>query len=334
MASHGHLSSARLWQPPTSVAQQFAYWDACAFDNWVSSQIEECHVFVGLSGSGLNTGGTVKRRGGKYVCDRGSSHIRYYNTILAEEHKRWRVPYSPVDPRIIRREEAEYTEANAISVPSEFARRTFVQLGIAAEKVVKIPYGVRLERFRPTTRPADDSFEVLFAGSVCLRKGFPYLIEAFQMLRRPKKRLRFAGAIDAAAKPVLDRMDLTDVEFLGPISQSELADCMSGCHVMVLPSIEEGLALVQGQAMACGCPLISSYHSGGEDLFEDGVEGFLVPIRSSNAIYERLQQLADDPELQSRMSSAAVQRVQGQNGWTTYGDRYSEFLQKLVRDNS
>ena len=68
---------------------------------------------------------------------------------------------------------------------------------------------------------------------------------------------------------------------------------MSSSHVLVLPSVEEGLALVQAQAMACGCPLISSTNTGGEDLFSDGVEGFLVPIRSPEAIAERLQQLAD-----------------------------------------
>ena len=66
--------------------------------------------------------------------------------------------------------------------------------------------------------------------------------------------------------------------------QDRLAAIMSSSHVMILPSIEEGLALVQAQAMACGCPLISSTNTGGEDLFSDGVEGFVVPIRSPEAI--------------------------------------------------
>lgn len=84
---------------------------------------------------------------------------------------------------------------------------------------------------------------------------------------------------------------------------------MSSSHVLVLPSVEEGLALVQAQTMACGCPLISSTNTGGEDLFSDGVEGFLVPIRSPEAIAERLQQVADDPDLQQRMSEAGSSRV-------------------------
>ena len=51
---------------------------------------------------------------------------------------------------LIKREEAEYAAADAITVPSEFARRSFIEMGIPADKVVKIPYGVLLSRFRPS----------------------------------------------------------------------------------------------------------------------------------------------------------------------------------------
>nr|WP_236657034.1 hypothetical protein [Acidisarcina polymorpha] len=63
----------------------------------------------------------------------------------------------------------------------------------------------------------------------------------------------------------------------------------------------------------------------------DGVEGFLVPIRSPQAIYERLVQIADDRELQRRMSEAAIARVARNQGWTAYGENYSQFLQKLIQ---
>jgi glycosyltransferase involved in cell wall biosynthesis len=105
---------------------------------------------------------------------------------------------------------------------------------------------------------------------------------------------------------------------------------MSSSHVLVLPSVEEGLALVQAQAMACGCPLISSTNTGGEDLFSDCVEGFLVPIRSPEAIAERLQQLADDPDLQQRMSEAALTRVRTIGGWHAYGEKWMDLICDLV----
>ncbi|MGC8550377.1 MAG: glycosyltransferase, partial [Acidobacteriaceae bacterium] len=78
------------------------------------------------------------------------------------------------------------------------------------------------------------------------------------------------------------------------------------------------------------CPLISSTHTGGEDLFSDRVEGFLVPIRSSEAIRERLQELAEDSSLQQRMSEAALARVRHLGGWSDYGDAWARLVTELA----
>jgi alpha-maltose-1-phosphate synthase len=318
------------WRMPRQLKSFLDYSDTLLLDSWVASQIEACDVVVGLSGAALKTGQLAQSRGAKYVCDRGSSHIRFQYAIVNEEHRRWGIPERECDERMVRREEAEYSAADAITVPSEFARQSFIKIGLPAEKVVKIPYGVLLSRFRPGKPPPTDSFDILFAGTVCLRKGVPYLLQAFQTLEHPRKRLRIAGAIEPESMAVLERLGLDGVEMLGSMSQEKLAEYMSASHVMVLPSIEEGLALVQAQAMACGCPVISSINTGGEDLFQDGVEGFLVPIRSPEAIRERLAQLAADPGLRQRMSAAALLRVQGLGGWADYGEKYTAFLESLT----
>jgi starch synthase len=320
----------RYWRMPQTTLAYLGYQNSVQLDNRVASRIEDCDVVVGLSNSALKTGRLVQSRGGKYVCDRGSSHVRYQDAIVSEEYRRWGVLPLISDERSLRRQEAEYAAADAITVPSEFARRSFIEMGVSPEKVVKIPYGVQLSRFHPTKPPSTDPFDVLFAGSVSLRKGVPYLLQAFQRLKHPRKRLRIVGAVDPDTLAILQRLGLDNVEILGSVLQEKLAEYMSSSHVMVLPSIEEGLALVQAQAMACGCPLISSVNTGGEDLFEDGVEGFLVPIRSPEAIHDRLAQLVDDPELQRRMSAAALLRVQSLGGWTTYGENYTAFLQRLI----
>ena len=230
----------------------------------------------------------------------------------------------------ILREEAIYAQADAITVPSGFARRSFLESGVPAEKVHVIPYGVRLENFTPVGTPPQDRFEVLFAGAVGLRKGFPYLLDAFARLRHPAKRLRVAGSVQADLKPILASLPQTGVEYLGSVSQPELARLMSTSHVLALPSIEEGLALVQGQALACGCPVIASTNTGAEDLFTDGMEGFIVPIRSPDAILARMQELADDPQLQARMREAALRRVQAIGGWSDYGDLWEALLARLM----
>jgi glycosyltransferase involved in cell wall biosynthesis len=196
-----------------------------------------------------------------------------------------------------------------------------------------IPYGVRLERFHPDGAPPSGPnarFEVLFVGGVSLRKGIPYLLKAFAAFAHPNKRLTVIGNLDPNFAPLLALLPQEHVEFLGSLPQPSLVAYMSRSHVMVLPSVEEGLALVQGQALACGCPVIASTATGSEDLFTDGVEGFIVPIRSVDAIVDRLQRFVDDPTLRERMSVAALERVKSLGGWREYGDRWETLLYQLT----
>jgi glycosyltransferase involved in cell wall biosynthesis len=203
-------------------------------------------------------------------------------------------------------------------------------MGVAAEKVHVIPYGVRLDRFAPFGNPPADSFDLLFAGGVSLRKGVPYLLEAFARLRHPRKRLTVVGAIATEMRELLGRLPKENVRFTGSVPQHELARIMASSHALVLPSVEEGLALVQGQAMASGSPVIATVATGAEDLFKDGVEGFIVADRDVSALADRMQQLADDPALQRSMRAAALARVSRLGGWDDYGDRWETLLRELT----
>jgi len=312
------------------LLDQLGYTNALVFDDWTLKRIPPCDAFIAISGAGLKTGREIQRKGGRYICDRGSSHQRYQDRIVSEEHRRWGVDRPVTDERDTIREEKIYEAADLITVPSGFAARSFVEMGVPAEKVRTIPYGVRLERFRPTGSPPEGRLEVLFAGSVSLRKGVPYLLEAFSKVCHPAKRLRIAGGIQPELEAVLSRLPLENVEFLGTVPQDRMIELMSTSTVMVLPSLEEGLALVQGQAMACGCPVIASTNTGSEDLFSDGVEGFIVPIRDPNALTQRMQQIADDDALRQRMSEAALARVKSLGGWKDYGDQWENLLFELT----
>jgi glycosyltransferase involved in cell wall biosynthesis len=319
------------------LLDQTSYANALAFDEWTAKRIrriEPPDAIVALSGSSLKTGRELQARGGRFICDRGSSHQRYQERIVSEEYKRWNIDRPVTDIRDIVREEQIYAAADAITVPSSFAARSFVESGLPSSKIHVIPYGVRLEQFTRTSEPPKDRFEVLFAGNVTLRKGFPYLLEAFAKVQHGAKRLRVAGSVHPDIKSVLGRLPQDNVEFLGSVPQDRLAQLMSTSHLMVLPSIEEGLALVQGQALACGCPVLCSTNTGGEDLFTDEIEGFIVPIRDVAALTDRMQRLADDPALQLNMSEAALRRVTTLGGWEHYGDRWESLLKALIATES
>ncbi|MHB1937766.1 MAG: glycosyltransferase [Acidobacteriaceae bacterium] len=333
---HGGLAGlARFGLYPSPWTESLDWWNALAFDAWMTRRFRKsktrCDALIAISGAGLAAGAVVQSRGGKYICDRGSTHARYQWRLLSEEHRRWGAPLDIYDPRDTEREEKQYAQADAIVVPSSFAARSFVAEGVPAEKLRVIPYGVRLDSFQPSAESprAADAFDVLFVGQVSLRKGVPYLLEAFAKVRHPRKRLRILGPMFPHMKPLFARLSMEQVEIVGAVSRQELVRYFSSSHAMVLPSLEEGLALVQGEAMACGCPIIATPNTGSEDLFTDGKEGFIVPPRDAAALTDRLQQLADDPALQQRMSAAALERVQNLGGWNDYGDRWAHLLREL-----
>ena len=316
---------------------ELGYRNALAFDRWTDRQVRSMlrrgtrpDALIGISGSSLRAGQRVQREGGIFICDRGSTHQRFQEQIVSEEYRRWGVDRPVSDLRDTLREEAIYEAADAITVPSSAARRSFIEMGVPEHKVHVIPYGVRLEQFTPTGMPPAGEFSVLFAGSVGLRKGVPYLLEAFASVRATRKRLRVIGSVQKEMRSVLDRLPREHVEFLGVLPQAELAAWMSRSHALVLPSIEEGLALVQAQALACGCPVLCSTNTGGEDLFTDGVEGFIVPVRDPAALADRMQRLADNPSLHDAMRAAALARVRTLGGWNTYGDRWESLLLQLT----
>ncbi|HEY4010040.1 MAG TPA: glycosyltransferase [Acidobacteriaceae bacterium] len=328
----------------TWLRDPLGYANAVAFDRWTERRLVrdlrvstgshgKIDALIGISGSSLRAGALIQRAGGVFICDRGSTHQRFQERLLADEFRRWGVDTPPSDPRDTRREEAIYAACDAITVPSTMAARSFAEMGVAPEKVHVIPYGVRLESFHPTAEPSSGpnaTFDVLFAGSVGLRKGVPYLLDAFARLRHPRKRLRIVGALQEDIRRILPRLPMDNVELLGSLPQHELAALMSRSHVLALPSIEEGLALVQAQAMACGCPVACSTNTGGEDLFTDGVEGYIVPIRDPESLADRLQRLGDDPALQRSMRDAALRRVRSIGGWREYGDRWEQLLRMLT----
>jgi len=320
----------RIGTLPVWLDDELGYQNALRFDDWTARRIGRIDALIALSGAALKTGRMLQQRGGVFICDRGSTHHSYQAAIVAGEFQRWGLDPPRTDSRDTVREETIYDVADAITVPSSFSRRSFIEMGVPAEKVHTIPYGVRLEAFARIADPRTDTFNVLFAGHVSLRKGIPYLLEAFAKLNHPAKRLRIAGSMAPEIKQLLTRLPHQSVEFLGSVPQADLPKIMSGSHVLVLPSIEDGFGLVMSQAMACGCPVIASTNTGGEDLFADGVEGFIVPIRDVDALANRMQRLMDDPDLQRRMSEAALARVRYLGGWTQYGDQWESLLQRLT----
>jgi len=303
-------------------------------DRYVAAQLTERGILIALSGSGLHSGRRMQQLGGYHICDRGSAHISVQNQLLRDEYKRYGLEWEGIDPRMLEKELAEYEQANFISVPSQFCLESFVDQGYSRAKLLKFPYGARLSRFKPAVSinvpPRRDQFLILFVGHAGVQKGFIDLLDAYRLLLHPNKRLLLIGTLSSPAKELLNCCNLEGIDYLGPVPNDQLSDYYNQASVFVLPSIQEGLAMVIGEAMACGCPVIASTNTGASELITDGQEGFVVPIRRPDMIAERMQQLADDFQLGQRMRLSSVARMQHLQGWNQYGEMWAHFLRTLI----
>jgi len=324
------LANQHGLEPMSAVGAQLNWVAVGTFDSWVKNHLEPCEVFHFLSGCGARTLRLAKQRyGAVTVCDKGSTHVFHQDAIVAEEYARWGLRHRPPFARkVVERELQEYEESDIILVPSSFVYRSFIERGIPEDRLRKVPYGVDLTQFRPVPKE-DDVFRVIYVGALNLRKGIPYLLEALAPLRLPRFETWLVGLPFADGRPFLRRYEGAYRHF-GYLPRESLYWYYSQASVFVIASVEEGLATVIAQAMACGLPVIATSHTGAEDLLDDGVEGYIVPVRDPAAIREKVLQLYHNPGLREEMRNAALRKVRQLRGWDAYGEALMGMYREAV----
>jgi glycosyltransferase involved in cell wall biosynthesis len=300
------------------------------FDRFAAKRLRHCDLFVGWSSFCLNSLEKAKRLGALTIVERGSSHIEYQRDILATEYEKYGLKAQLPHPRIVEKELEEYETADYISVPSLFAKRSFLEKGFPESKIVHVPYGVSLSQFKPVPKE-DDVFRVIHCGSLSLRKGCHYLIQAFVELNLPNAELWFVGTVTDEIKPFLNKHNHPKIKLFGHQPQSRLNWFYSQSNVFTLLSIEEGLAMVQAQAMACGLPLICTTNTGGEDLIRDGIEGFIIPIRNIDILKKKILYLYEHSDLCEEMGRNAYKRVESLFTWNNYGSHIIDAYNQIIR---
>jgi glycosyltransferase involved in cell wall biosynthesis len=318
-----HLPNRVPILKPLSGGAQYL---ACELhDLWARTHIEPCDIFVGWSSFSLNSMSKAKRLGAKTIVERGSSHMLFQNEILEAEYRRFGIKNAGVNYKVLEKELREYEEADYIAIPSNFVKRTFLANGVSEKKLLQIPYGVSLEHLYPIAKQ-DNVFRVMHIGGT-LRKGTHYLLQAMNELKLRNAELMLIGHFEKAVRPFLKNYRGT-IKWYASISHWKLYQYYSNSSVYVLPSIEEGLAMVQAEAMACGIPVICSANTGGEDIIRDGVDGFIIPIRDVQELKERILYLYENEDIRINMGHKARERVKAFT-WDQYGQRVTAAYQAI-----
>ena len=293
--------------------------------------LDNIDVFIGWENVSLKSIVEAKKRGIVTILEKGSAHKTFFIKNQIEEYASKNQVY---DTSYLSwgKDLVEYELVDYISIPSSFVKRTFIERGIPEEKLIVNPYGVDLEQFKQIKKE-DDIFRIIYAGGLTFHKGSHYLLQAFFELNLPNCELWHLGSISEEMKPYITKYQNENIKFLGHKPQDELYKYYSQGSVFIMPSLLEGLSLVQLQAMACGLPLICTTNTGGEDLItKDGEEGFVIPIKNVEALKEKIVYLYENQDICKTMGEKAKKRVEENFTWDDYGDRYIENIKRALNE--
>jgi glycosyltransferase involved in cell wall biosynthesis len=226
----------------------------------------------------------------------------------------------------LERKQQEIQLADRIFVPSSFVQNSLLEAGVKQETISVIPFGAPVDYFQPQPKK-DKLFRALFVGRVGPRKGVHYLLQAWQELKLPEAELLLVGINEFPEGWLEQYSDIT--RHIPSLPHALLNQYYTSANVLVIPSLVEGLALVQLEAMACGIPLITTPNAGGSDILTDSEEGFIIPIRNVEAIKEKLEWCYHHPLELAEMGRAARRKAE-QLTWDLYRQRLVNRVQELV----
>lgn len=294
-------------------------------DMVVSKILSKCDIFHVWNGHGLHSLRKAKRLGAKTVVERASTHPLSYERIINEELRIRGVRPQELLAINKKRLLAELSETDYITVPSDFSYQSMLENGIPKEKLVKLPFGANTEYFCPSNK-IHDSFNVLFVGQVGFRKGVLYLLDAWKKLGFKDAKLRILGQEDKEIVPFLAPFrNNPSIEFLG---YGKSLDLYQDSDVFVLPSLEEGSALVTYEALACGLPVITTYESG--SVVSDNQDGFIVKSRDPSLLAEKLEYLYNNRSRLKEFSESARKKAESYS-WENYGNRLVQFYDRIYK---
>ena len=294
------------------------------YDSLLSKSLGKCDVCIFMSGLFIKTPMKLKEKySTNLVVERGSTHILTQQNILQQI-----LNYEPIPAFFIKREIMAYQISDLISVPAEHTKESFIENGVSENKIIQNPYGVNLDAFSLTSFNKEIKPTVIMVGNWCLRKGADIILDTMKLL--PNFNFLHVGAI-------------TDIEFpfanpqfthIDPVSENSLVNFYGNAHVFLLPSREEGLALVQLQALACGLPVVHTYRTGASDLKKYITNHNMIitvqekPIDIKNGI-ETAYEFRMNNQYINPLSDLEKSNIT----WAAYGKRYeANLFSKLQKE--
>lgn len=290
-------------------------------DQYVAMTMPKCDVFIGLGTVYLKSFEAAKKRfGAKTILEWGSKHIEVQQEILGTIDGTKKQSYY-----FTKRSVEVYYKADFIAISSDHVKQSFIDKGIDPAKLIQNPYGVDLSMFHPTALDSENTYDLIMVGGWSYRKGCDLLTK---VCKAKNYTLLHVGPIVDLPFPADDKRTHIDA-----VDQKLLINYYKKAKVFVLPSREEGLAMVQPQALVCGLPIVCSKDTGGRDLksFIDD-EKYILEMNefSETALIDQIEKGLALAKTQIGLRNYA-ENVGHKLDWKAYGKRYSDNLKNILK---
>jgi glycosyltransferase involved in cell wall biosynthesis len=221
--------------------------------------------------------------------------------------------------------------------------------GIADDKILRIPHGVDLERFRPASAANKRALRqklglpesarlVTYTGRLLEGKGLEMLLDVFTGVARthPDSQVMLVGAGDGQTLSIED--DLRSHSMIGPLvgrvifpgRVDNVEDYLRASDVFVFPSVFEALGISLVEAAACGLPCIGSRTGGIVDVIEHEQTGLLFEPGEADGLAAALERVLSDAALAARLGRGARERAERDFEWTSSVQSYRALFAGLA----
>ena len=234
-------------------------------------------------------------------------------------------------PEKLKRKDEELSLASHVIVPSQFVRTTLHEFNKTSKPISVVPFGSpqAIHNFKPSK--IHKQLRVLYVGSLGQRKGLSYLLDAIDTLGSSVSLTIIGKRQTLDCKPL--NSALQRHQWIESLPHNGILNQMRVHDVLVLPSLFEGYALVLSEALSQGLPVIATYNSGATESVRNNIEGYIVPIRNSIAIAEKLDLLNSNHDLLIAMKYACIERATELN-WLKYESRLQDIARSLIFDKT
>jgi glycosyltransferase involved in cell wall biosynthesis len=268
------------------------------------------------------------------VLERPNAHTGFAMDVVRKECDRLGVALPPdhehaYNAEKLHKEEEEYRLATRLLCPSDFVVKTFLDKGFAKEQLARHIYGFDEKIYHPDRKPRNPKrgLTMLFVGSCAVRKGVHYALEAWlQSSASEDGTFLVAGEFLPAYREQLGRMlSHPSVKVLG--QRTDVPELMRQNDILVLPTIEEGSALVTSEARASGCVLLVSEAAGA--ICQHMENALVHRVGDVRALAQHITMLHQDHALMERLRAASLASI-SEITWTAAGTRLFEVYRETI----